>query len=105
MVRVNPISGAAQNNMMSLLSGRVGAVTELSTDQSIRSSARSSSRRPLSLLPGLIGVLIYVPPVRTEFAAAGSLLVHDVLIVLSLFSILQVEINTFIAAILTVVGY
>jgi preprotein translocase subunit SecF len=109
MVRVNPISGAAQNNMMSLLSGRVGAVTELSTDQVDPLIGQELVKKAIiSLALASIGVLIYVS-LRFEprFAAAGvAALVHDVLIVLSLFSILQVEINSpFIAAILTVVGY
>ena len=109
MVRVNPISAAAQNSMMSLLNEKVGAVTELSTDQVDPLVGRELVRKAvIALALASVGILVYVS-LRFEprFAAAGvAALIHDVLVVLSLFSILQVEINSpFIAAILTVVGY
>lgn len=109
MVRVNPISGAVQNSMMDMLNEQVGAVTELSTDQVDPVIGQELVRKTvIALILASVGILIYVS-LRFEprFAAAGVLtLIHDVLIVLSVFSIFQVEINSpFIAAILTVVGY
>ncbi len=109
MVRVNPISGAVQNSMMSMLSEKVGAVTELSTDQVDPIIGQELVKKTvIALILASVGILIYVS-LRFEprFAAAGVLaLIHDVLVVLSVFSIFQVEINSpFIAAILTVVGY
>ena len=106
---MNPISAVAQNSMMSLLNEKVGAVTELSTDQVDPLVGRELVRKAvIALALASVGILVYVS-LRFEprFAAAGvAALIHDVLVVLSLFSILQVEINSpFIAAILTVVGY
>jgi len=62
----------------------------------------------LALLYALIGILIYVA-FRFEYRfALGSItaLVHDVIITLGVFSILQIEFNlTVLAAILAVIGY
>lgn len=62
----------------------------------------------LSVLLAAILILIYVT-IRFEFTfgvAAIIALLHDILIVIGLFSIFQWEVNsTFIAAILTVIGY
>jgi len=62
----------------------------------------------LALLYALIGILIYVA-FRFEYRFAfGSItaLIHDVIITLGVFSILQIEFNlTVLAAILAVIGY
>ncbi|MEA1960066.1 MAG: protein translocase subunit SecF [Bacillota bacterium] len=62
----------------------------------------------LSVLIAAILILIYIT-IRFEFTfgiAAIIALLHDILIVLGFFSIFQWEVNsTFIAAILTVIGY
>lgn len=62
----------------------------------------------LALLVAAIAITIYIS-IRFEFRfaiAALLALLHDVLIVLGAFSLLQLEINTpFIAALLTIVGY
>jgi len=62
----------------------------------------------LAMLYALIGILIYVA-VRFEYRfALGSIsaLVHDVIITLGFFSILQIEFDlTVLAAILAVIGY
>lgn len=62
----------------------------------------------LSVLIASIGILIYVS-VRFEFKfglAAVLGLVHDVLVMISIYAILNIQIDsTFIAAILTVIGY
>jgi len=62
----------------------------------------------LALLYALIGILIYVA-FRFEYRfALGSItaLVHDVIITLGVFSMLQIEFNlTVLAAILAVIGY
>ncbi len=61
-----------------------------------------------ALLIAILGVIIYIT-IRFEFKfaiAAIAALVHDALIVLTFFSLLQIEINSpFIAAILTIIGY
>ncbi len=62
----------------------------------------------LAMLYALIGILIYVA-LRFEYRfALGSIsaLIHDVIIILGIFSILQIEFDlTVLAAILAVIGY
>ena len=62
----------------------------------------------LAMLYALIGILIYVA-FRFEYRfALGSIsaLIHDVIIILGIFSLLQIEFNlTVLAAILAVIGY
>ena len=66
------------------------------------------SKAFMSVLLAAAGMLIYVT-FRFEFkfgVAAILALIHDVLIVLSIYSILRVPVNSsFIAAVLTIVGY
>ncbi|NLU42382.1 MAG: protein translocase subunit SecF, partial [Firmicutes bacterium] len=89
MVRVNPISGAVQNSMMDLLSERLGPVTELSTDQVDPIVGQELVKKTVyALILASFGILVYVS-LRFEprFAVAGVLaLIHDVLVVLSVFS-------------------
>lgn len=62
----------------------------------------------LALLVAAIGIVIYVSfRFEFKFAIAGIIaLLHDLLIVVGIFSILQREIDaSFVAAILTIVGY
>lgn len=62
----------------------------------------------LSVLIASLGILIYVSVrFETKFGIAAVLgLIHDVLVMLSIYSILNLTIDsTFIAAILTVIGY
>ena len=62
----------------------------------------------VALLFASAGMLIYIG-IRFEFkfaVAAVLALLHDVLIVLAFFALLQIEVNSeFVAAILTIVGY
>ncbi len=62
----------------------------------------------LSILAATLGMLLYIT-YRFEFkfgVAATAALLHDVLIVLTVYVILQIPVNTsFIAAMLTIVGY
>lgn len=62
----------------------------------------------ISLAAAAAGMLLYIT-FRFEFkfgVAATTALLHDVLVVLAVYAILQIPINTsFIAAILTIVGY
>lgn len=61
-----------------------------------------------ALVMASIGMLIYIA-LRFEFkfaVSAVAALLHDVLVVLAVFSLLQIEVNSeFVAAILTIVGY
>ena len=62
----------------------------------------------LAMLYALIGILIYVAFIFEYRFALGSIaaLVHDVIITLGIFSILQIEFDlTVLAAILAVIGY
>lgn len=62
----------------------------------------------ISLLFAIIGIIIYIS-IRYKKSYAYSAviaLMHDVLIIVAMFSIFKVEINTmFVAAILTIIGY
>ena len=62
----------------------------------------------IALLYALIGIIIYIS-IRYKFSYAVSSVIalfHDVLIIIALFGILKIEINSiFIAAILTIIGY
>ena len=62
----------------------------------------------LSMLIAAVGMLIYIT-IRFEFSFAISAIIaltHDVLIVLAMYSILRVPVNSpFVAAILTILGY
>lgn len=70
--------------------------------------AELSGRAFLSILSAIVGILIYIS-IRFEFKfAVGAIaaLVHDVLITLGIFSIMNYEISlAIIAAFLTIVGY
>ena len=62
----------------------------------------------LSLIIALIGVIIYVSfRFKWSYAISGIIaLLHDVFLVLTLFSLLKLEVSTiFIAAILSIIGY
>lgn len=62
----------------------------------------------MALVIAVVGMLIYIT-FRFEFSfgiAAIIALIHDALIVLTFYSIMQIQVNTpFIAAILTILGY
>ena len=62
----------------------------------------------LSLVIALIGVIIYVSfRFKWSYAISGIIaLLHDVFLVLTLFSLLKLEVSTiFVAAILSIIGY
>ena len=62
----------------------------------------------ISVLIALVGILVYVS-IRFKFsyALAGVIaLVHDVLVMIALFGLLQLEVSSmFIAALLAIIGY
>lgn len=62
----------------------------------------------ISILAATLGMLLYIT-YRFEFkfgVAATTALLHDVLVVLAVYAVMQIPINTsFIAAMLTIVGY
>lgn len=62
----------------------------------------------ISLLFAIIGIILYISfRYKFSFALSSVLaLLHDILIIVALFSIFKIEINSiFIAAILTIIGY
>lgn len=62
----------------------------------------------ISLLFAVIGIIIYISIRYTSSYAIAAVLalMHDVLMIISLFAIFKIEINSiFIAAILTIIGY
>ena len=108
-IRTDSLTPFAQNEMVNILRAEIGDLRELSIDKVDPVIGGELVRRALiAVVIASLAVLAYVA-FRFEYrfgVSAVAALVHDVLIVLSIFSITQVEINSpFVAAILTVVGY
>lgn len=109
MITINPIAQSAEASLIDMVSEDVAEAHLLSSDKVDPIIGRELVRKAvIALLLASVGILIYVS-IRFEprFAAAGVIaLIHDVLVVLTVFSLFQIEINSpFIAAILTVIGY
>lgn len=109
MITANPIEQSAEARLVDMVSEDVAEARLLSSDKVDPVIGRELVRKAaIALLLASVGILIYVS-IRFEprFAVAGVLaLIHDVLVVLTVFSLFQIEINSpFIAAILTVIGY
>jgi len=109
MIRTNALEPSSQTRLLQVLEQEFTSVSELSIDKVDPVVGRELIRKALiAILLATVGVLAYVA-IRFEylFAVSGVIaLFHDVMIVLSVFSITQVEINSpFVAALLTVFGY
>jgi preprotein translocase subunit SecF len=109
MVTINPISRAAEAELLDVIANTIGAVELLSSDRVDPIVGGELVRKAIiALALSAVGILVYVS-LRFEprFAGAGVMaLIHDVLVVLTVFSVFQVEVNSpFIAGILTVIGY
>lgn len=109
MVTINPIPRSAEAELLDVVTERIGPGELLSSDRVDPVVGQELVRKAIiALVLAGLGILVYVSfRFEPRFAAAGLIaLIHDVLVVLTVFSLLQVEINSpFIAGILTVVGY
>jgi preprotein translocase SecF subunit len=105
-----PISTEEKEKILSLLDERIGVVGEPLQDRNVDPGfSRVLINNALkAICISIAGILIYVW-IRFEFrfgAAAILALIHDVLVTLGIYAILNREINTStIAAILTIIGY
>lgn len=109
IIRVPELTSEQIQLVDAALASRFGAVTDLRTEVIGPVIGKELLRATLlALLIGLGGILLYVS-LRFEyrFATAGILaLVHDALVTLGVFALVQREVNTpFVAAMLTVIGY
>lgn len=109
LVTVNSIPRSAETQLLDVMTDKVGAAQLLSSDKVDPVVGAELVRNAvISMLLAAVGILVYVSfRFEPRFAASGVIaLIHDVLLVLTVFSVFQVEINSpFIAGILTVVGY
>ena len=109
VIKTSELDQAEQKNVLSTIEGKLGAFTVLRSEQVgpvIGKELRTAGL--LALLIAYILQIIYIS-FRFEFRfglAAILALLHDVLITTGFFSIMQYEVDvTFIAAILTIIGY
>ncbi|NQT67121.1 MAG: protein translocase subunit SecF [Actinobacteria bacterium] len=106
-----PISTGGKKEILNSLDEKIGLLTKVPLQDRIVDAGFSKQITKNALIAigiSIIGILIYIW-IRFElrFGAAAILaLVHDVLVTLGVYAILQREINTAtIAAILTIIGY
>jgi preprotein translocase subunit SecF len=110
IIRTTPLTTEEKEKILGLLDGRIGVVGEPLQDRAVDPgfSRTLINNALIAIGISIAGILIYVW-IRFEFrfgAAAILALIHDVLVTLGVYAILNREINTStIAAILTIIGY
>ncbi|MBE3088995.1 MAG: protein translocase subunit SecF [Actinobacteria bacterium] len=110
IIRTTPIDEETKNEMLNSLNEKIGTTGPPLQDRNVDPGFGKQITKYafIAVGIGIVGILIYVW-IRFEFrfgAAAILALVHDVLITLGVYAILNREINTStIAAILTIIGY
>jgi len=110
IIRTTPIDSETENEMIDLLDEKIGLTGSPLQDRTVDPGFSKQITRYALIAIGIsiIGILIYVW-IRFEFrlgASAIVALIHDVLVTVGIYAILNREINTStIAAILTIIGY
>lgn len=110
IIRTTPIDEKTKNEMLNSLNEKIGTTGPPLQDRNVDPGFGKQITKYafIAVGIGIVGILIYVW-IRFEFrfgAAAILALVHDVLVTLGVYAILNREINTStIAAILTIIGY
>jgi preprotein translocase subunit SecF len=109
MIRIQEEEESARNNVINALKAKYSE-TQMIGYEKVGPVVGAELRRDASigLAVALIGILIYITfRFQFRFAVVSVLaLMHDVVVVLGAFSLTGIEVNsTFIAAILTTVGY
>jgi len=110
IIRTTPINTEVKNEILDSLDEKIGTTGPPLQDRNVDPGFGKQITKYAFIAVGIsiVGILIYVW-IRFElrFGAAAILaLVHDVLVTLGVYAILQREINTAtIAAILTIIGY
>ena len=108
-IKTIELSQEKQDKVIAALTEKFGPV-EILRNESVGPTIGKELRNAglISLTLAVIGIVLYISyRFELHFAIAAILsLLHDVLIVVSVFSILQLEVDsTFIAAVLTILGY
>lgn len=109
IVRTETIPDEKREEILEDLKNKIGDYEEIGGQRVEPFVGQELKRQALlGILVAGLGMIIYIT-IRFEFKfalAAIIALIHDVLIVLGLFSLLKLEVNiSFVAAVLTVVGY
>ncbi|MBM3701849.1 MAG: protein translocase subunit SecF [Actinobacteria bacterium] len=110
ILRTTPINTEVKNEILDSLDEKIGTTGTLLQDRNVDPGFGKQITKYafIAVGIGIVGILIYIW-IRFEFrfgAAAILALVHDVLVTLGVYAILNREINTStIAAILTIIGY
>jgi len=110
IIRTTPIDSETKEGMIDLLDEEIGLEGSPLQDRTVDAgfSKQITKYALIAIGISIIGILIYVW-IRFEFrlgATAILALIHDVLVTVGIYAILNREINTStIAAILTIIGY
>lgn len=109
LIRLNAETEDVRKEVLSSLEKNLGALTILKVDKVGPVVGKELRKQAvISLVLALSGILIYMAfRFRFRFGMAAVLsLVHDSIIMLGIYSLLQKEISvSFIAAVLTIIGY
>ncbi len=109
IIKSSLLSEAERNDVMDAFQSRWSDTTDLAIED-VGPTIGAELRRQAfwALLVAMAGMILYIT-IRFEFKfaiAAIVAIIHDALVVLTAFSLLQVEVNgPFVAAILTIIGY
>ncbi len=112
IIRTEPMRESDRNEVLDSFRERWPSISEeeILRTENVGSTVGAELRTEaiLSLLVASLGMIAYIS-YRFEYRfalAAISAIIHDTFIVLTIFSLFQIEINTpFIAALLTIIGY
>lgn len=111
LIRTEALDEGKRNELLTTLESKVGAFdkTNLQEDLVGPAMGQELTRNAIYALLIAFGLMIIYVTFRFQFAFAISgilALVHDVLVVVGVFSLFQWQIDqTFVAAILTIIGY
>ncbi|BBB92870.1 MAG TPA: protein translocase subunit SecF [Methylomusa anaerophila] len=108
-VRTKVLSEEERKDVLKSLETKLGAFEILRVEKvGAVIGSELTTQALLALLASWVLIIIYITyRFEFKFAVSGILaLIHDVLVVLGIFSLLQIEIDaSFVAAVLTIVGY
>lgn len=109
IVRTRPITDEVRRALSADFAEQIGSYEVLSFDE-VSPTIGDEIRRNaiIALVVATLGMILYIT-IRFEYRfalAAIAALMHDILVVVGVFSLIQMEVDaTFVAAVLTVFGY
>lgn len=109
LIRTRALTQGESDEFKAILDEKLGGITVLRNEMVGPVISRElTAKAVLALAIASVLMLVYIT-IRFEFKqgiAAVAALLHDVLVVLGVFSLLQIEVDSaFVAAILTIIGY